>query len=305
MADSISELGLFVEIAAAGSITAAAIKLDSSPPAVSRRLAALEARLGVRLIERSARRFELTEAGGALLERAQRIVAEVEEAEAEVTSHAHKLVGPLRIGAMHRLIRTRLAPEIARFAHLHPQLQIEFRLSERPFDLEEDDLDVLIQIDVPSATNVVARKLTDSRFVLCASPDYVRRRGQPATPDDLSQHDCLCFVRGRHVIDKWSVQENGVSRDVIIDARLASNSGDVLYQWIQGGFGIGMQFLWDVEEELAAGRLVECLAPFTSMPFSLYAVYAYKGYRSPKIDQLLKYMHERFGDEVQVRIGET
>ncbi|NYT68461.1 LysR family transcriptional regulator [Pusillimonas noertemannii] len=296
MADSISELELFIQIAAAGSITMAAIKLDSSPPAVSRRLAAMEARLGVRLIERSARRFELTEAGHALLERAQRIVAEVEEAEAEVASHARKLVGRLSIGAMQRLIRTRLAPEVARFAQLHPQLQVEFRLSERPLDLEEDELDILFQIDVPSAANVVARKLTDSRFVLCASPDYLKRRGQPARPDDLLQHDCLCFVRGRRLMNSWTVSEGGVVRDVTVEARLASNSGDVLHQWIQGGFGIGMQFLWDVEEELAAGRLVECLAPYTSMSFSLYAVYAYKGYRSPKMEQFLKFLDDRFGD---------
>lgn len=293
MADPISEFKLFVEIAAAGSITAAAIRLDSSPPAVSRRLAALEARLGARLIERSARRFELTEAGHALLERAQRILVEVEEAEAEVVSHAHSLIGRLHVGAMQRMVRTRLAPEIARFAQLHPQLQIEFRVSDRPLDLEDDDLDILFQIELPSAANAVARKLTESRLILCASPSYIARRGELDRPDDLLRHDCLCFVRGRHLMNRWSVREGGVARDVVVEPRLVSNNGDVLYQWIQGGCGIGMQFLWDVEEDLAAGRLVECLAPFFDMPFSLYAVYAYKGYRSPKIEQFFKFMDER------------
>lgn len=296
MADSVNELQLFVEIVQAGSLTRAAVSLGSSPPAISRRLAALEARLGVRLIERSARRFELNEAGSAFYERAQGILADLKDAEAEVISHAQNLSGHLRIGTMPRLARTRLAPYIARFAQLYPQLKLEFRTSERPLDLVEDGLDILFQIDVPSAANVVARRLVQSRFVLCASPAYLKRRGKLVTPDDLMRHDCLCFMRGSYLMNRWAVQEEGVVREVTVEPRLVSNSGDVLYQWIQDGFGIGMQFLWDVEEDLAEGRLVECLAPFTDMPFSLYAVYEYKGYRSPKIERFLKFMDDQMKD---------
>lgn len=299
VSDSISELALFVQLVASGSITRAAVDLDSSPPAISRRLAALEARLGVRLIERSARRFELTEAGAALHERALSIVADVEEAEAAVAGHAQNLVGRLRVGAMQRQVRTRLAPDLAYFAQLHPQLQIEFRVSEHPLDLDDDELDILFQIDVPSAANVVARKLTQSRFALCASPEYVARRGLPTRPEELVQHDCLCFVRGRQLINRWSFLEDGAASEITVAPRLTTNSSHVLYQWIHDGYGIGMQFLWDVEADLQAGSLVECLETYAGMPFTLYAIYAYKGYRSPKIERFLKFMDERIATSAQ------
>lgn len=293
MADNINDLDLFVHIVGAGSISKAALALDSSPPAVSRRLAAMEARLGVRLIDRHARRFQLTEAGTVMYERAQRILAEIEDAEAEAASHSQRLTGRLRLGAMLQLGRHRLAPEVARFSQLYPGLRIELVLSDDPLDLAEDELDILFQFDVPQVSDVVARKLNTTRLVMCASPDYLRKRGRPQKPDDLLSHDCLCLTRGRHVLKQWKVQEDSVAKEIQVKPTLVCNSGEALYKWIRDGYGIGLQIEWDVEEDLAAGRLEECLRDFSQWPLSFYAVYAYRGYPSPKVKAFLDYMSER------------
>lgn len=290
MADNINDFHLFSQIVSAGSLTKAAMNLDSSPPAVSRRLAAMEARLGVRLIERNARHFQLTEAGGLLYERAQRILAEIQEAEEEAARHIDHLTGRLRIGAMLQLGRMRLAPDIARFSEMHPDLQIEFVLSDAPMDIVEDDLDILFKIDVQPSSYVVARKMTTSRLVLCATPDYLNRRGRPQKPDDLLEHDCLCLKRGSHVHKRWGVVENGVARDVQVTPRLVCNSGEVLYNWIVGGYGIGQKFQWDIQEDLDSGRLEECLPEFEGEGITLYAVYPYRRYQPPKIGAFLDYI---------------
>lgn len=291
MADNINDLELFVHIVAAGSLSKAALVLDSSPPAVSRRLAAMEARLGVRLIDRHARRFQLTEAGAGMYERAQRILAEIEDAEAEATSHSQQLTGRLRLGAMLQLGRSRLAPEVARFSQQYPGLRIELVLSDDPLDLAEDELDILFQFNVPQTPDIIARKLASTRLVMCAAPEYLRKRGRPQQPDDLLSHDCICLTRGRHVIRQWTVQEDGVSRDIHVKPTLVCNSSEAVYSWIRDGYGIGLQLEWDVEKDLTAGRLEICLPEFRHVSLPLYAVYAYRGgYPSPKTKAFLDYM---------------
>ncbi len=293
MADNINDFRVFVDIVDAGSLSKAAVKLNSSTPALSRRLAALEQRLGVRLIERHARRFQVTEAGTALYQRAQDILTEIDNAEAEVASHGKHLTGRLRIGAMLQLGRHRLAPEVALFARRYPELRVEVTVSDDPMDLMEDELDILFQVEVPDKPDIIARKLTESRLLLCASPEYLDRHGRPQVPDDLLQHHCLCLQRGRRVLNSWRMRENGATREVEVRPRLVCNSGEVLYNWILDGYGIGLQFQWDIEQDLSSQRLEECLPEHSDWPFSLHAIYAYSPYPSPKVKAFLDFMEER------------
>jgi len=294
MADHISDLGLFAQVAAAGSLTRAAHNLNSSPPAVSRRLAAMESRLGVRLIERTARRFRLTEEGGLLLERAQQILAQIEEAETEASSRSGQLKGRLRIGALLQLGRQQIAPLVARFAQQHVQLQVELVLSDATMDLVDDDLDLLLQIDVPDSPNTVARKLAQSRRVFCASPAYLAASGRPRRPDDLLAHDCLCVLRGRRVLKRWKVRDEHGSREIQVMPRLSSSSGEVIHNWVLAGHGIGLKLLWDVADDLAAGRLEECLPDFNDETVDLYAVYAQRRYQPPKIRAFMEILSDYF-----------
>lgn len=297
MADHISDLGLFAQVAAAGSLTRAAHNLNSSPPAVSRRLAAMESRLGVRLIERTARRFRLTEEGGLLLERAQQILAQIEEAETEASSRSGQLKGRLRIGALLQLGRQQIAPLVARFAQQHAQLQLELVLSDATMDLVDDDLDLLLQIDVPAAPNTVARKLVQSRRVFCAAPAYLDASGRPQRPDDLLAHDCLCVVRGRRVLKRWKVRDASGPREIQVMPRLSSSSGEVVHNWVLAGHGIGLKLLWDVADDLAAGRLEECLPDFNDETVDLYAVYAQRRYQPPKIRAFLEMLSDYFAGQ--------
>lgn len=293
MADNVNDLRLFAGIVQAGAVTRAAIMLNSSPPAVSRRLAALEKRLGVRLIERHARRFQLTEAGQAFYVRAQGILADIQDAEAEASSHAQRLKGRLRIGAMFQGGRRSLAPEVARFAMRHPELQVELVISDEPMDVVTNDLDILFQPEQPDQPNVVARQVTEGRLIICAAPDYLKRKGRPMSAADLTHHDCLCLAQGPTIQNHWRVTCDGVELDVEVRPRLVCNSGETLYEWILAGHGIGLQFEWNARKDLEAGRLEECLDSQWLLPW--YAVYPHRGYQPPKIKAFLDYMKERMG----------
>jgi DNA-binding transcriptional LysR family regulator len=274
LADEISDLRLFVRMVAAGSLAETARRLNSSLPAMSRRLAMMEARLGVRLIDRSSRRFSVTEEGGLLYERGISLIKELDEAEAEVSAKVKTPRGHLRVGTLVHIGRRRLAPLVSEFVKLYPEISVELVLSDSRRDVADDELDIGIQLDEPTDGNVVARALLTSRRVACASPDYVARFGLPERPDDLSKHNCILLVRGRRVFDRWLFQEGGRRREIQVSGGLLSNSAEVTYGWTLAGEGIGLKALWDIEDDLRTGRLVEVLAPYACDEIKLYVTYA-------------------------------
>ncbi|EPG2413612.1 LysR family transcriptional regulator [Klebsiella pneumoniae] len=295
MSDAISDLRLLVELVAAGSLTRAAHVLDSSLPAVSRRLAAMEARLGVRLIERHARRFQLTEEGGRLHERALRILAEVEEAEAEASARG-TVRGRLRIGTLHGLGRQHICALVAEFAARHPLLEMELRLSDKP-DLIEDDIDLALQIDPPQSPRLVSRRLMSSRRAIIASPNYLRQAPPLRHPNDLLHHRCICLVRGHRALDRWTFAEDGRLREIQVPHHLLCDSGEITRAWALAGHGVAMKLLWDIDEDLASGRLRECLGDYTHERIKLFAVYPQQRYLPARISAFLAFIDERMGDQ--------
>lgn len=295
MSDAIGDLRLLVELVAAGSLTRAAQVLDSSLPAVSRRLAAMEARLGVRLIERHARRFQLTEEGGRLHERALRILAEVDEAEAEASARG-TVRGRLRVGTLQGLGRQHISALVAEFAARHPQLEVELRLSDKP-DLIEDDIDIALQIDPPQSPRLVSRRLMRSRRAIIASPDYLRHAPPLRQPNDLRQHRCICLVRGHRVLDRWTFVEDGRPREIQVPHHLLCDSGEITRAWALAGHGVALKLLWDIEEDLVAGRLQECLADTVSERIDLFAVYPQQRYLPARLRAFLDFVGERMGGQ--------
>jgi DNA-binding transcriptional LysR family regulator len=275
---------------AAGSLAETARRLNSSLPAMSRRLAMMEARLGVRLIDRSSRRFALTEEGGLLYERGLGLIKELDEAEAEVSAKVKTPRGHLRVGAHLQIGRRRLAPLVGDFVKLYPEISVELVLSDSRLDMIGDELDIGIHLDEPTDGSMIARPLLASRRVVCASPEYIQRFGMPERPDDLSKHNCLCLVRGRHVFNRWLFEEGGRRREVQVSGKLSSNSAEVTHGWTLAGQGIGLKALWDIEDDLSSGRLVELLAPYACDEIKLYLTYATRSHLPLRMRVFIDFM---------------
>ena len=293
MSDQIDDLRLLTVMVAAGSLAGAAKRLRSSAPAMTRRLAAMEQRLGVQLIERSARRFLLTEQGALLHERALKIVRDVDEAEAEASARGNTPGGLLRIGAPMELGRRVIAPLLARFRLQCPDLEVLLVLSDAGLHPVDDELEIVLRNGMPEDPAIVVRKLLTSRRVVCATPSYLAAHGTPRILDDLLQHNCIRLVRGRHVFDQWPFNENGKRRLVSVRGTLASTSGEVLHDWVLASMGIGLKALWDVHDELRSGALVECLPDYWCDEIELYACFASRGHMPRRVRAFTTFLVEQ------------
>ena len=294
MADGIGEMELFRAVVAAGGISAGARALGSSPPAVSRRLAALEARLGVRLAERSARRFRLTDEGALYDEHCRFILAELRDAEAEVSARGATARGLLRVGAPMELGRRRVAPLLAEFAARHPGLEAHLVLSDAGLEVGQDGIDVALRIDRPDDAAVITRRIASGRRVVCGAPSYLAARGVPERPADLARdlarNECLRLARRHRLSDRWRFRGAGGVEEIRVGGHLSSGSGDVLHGWALEGRGLSLEALWDVEGDLASGRLVACLADYWCDGIELFAAFLPGNPVPPRIRLFVDFM---------------
>src|SRR6204780_3612949 len=229
--DKLAAMRVFVKIADAGNLSAAGRQLGQSLTSVSRQLMALEEFLGTTLVERTTRHLSLTEAGLLYYERAKQILEEVAEAERGLTTQMGVASGRLHVSAPSLLGRLRLAPMLPRFLAEQTRVSIDLTLVDRPVHLAEEGIDVALRIGPLEDSGLIVRKLDDIQLVVCAAPDYLRRRGEPATPDDLDEQDCLAFgdVPGAA---EWSFQDGAVRRSQRISTRLCANDLDTLVSGI-------------------------------------------------------------------------
>ncbi len=290
VADEVAEIRLFVEIIKAGNLSAAARVLNSSPAAMSRTLSALESRLGVRLVTRTSRAFNLTEEGSVFYERRQRIVADIEEAEAEASSKTSSVKGKRRIGAPNELGRHLVAPLIAKFVKKCPDAQVHLTLSDSGLDVIDDALDVALRVGLPADSTVIAKKVLSTKRIVCASPAYFERYGIPSHPEDLKRHDCIRLVRGRRVMDSWVFRENGQRFEVTVRGTLTTTSGEVVHDWVRAGAGVAVKATWDLLPELADGTIVQCLESFWCNEIDLFAICANRTHQPPRIRAFLDFI---------------
>jgi DNA-binding transcriptional LysR family regulator len=293
--DPISEFALFRAIVDAGGISAAALTLQSSPAAVSRRLTALETKLGVRLAERSSRRFRLTDEGLLLYDRSRAILEQVRDAEAEVASRGGVAQGLLRVGAPADLGRRHLAPALASFAAQHPGLDAHLILSDAGLENETDGCDVVLRLGLPNDPGMIARKIATTTQVVVAAPAYLTRRGAPRSPDELMNHNCLRLARRHRMIDVWRFRRGEEVIEVQVNGNLSSADGTVLRGWALSGEGISWEALWDVADDLAAGNLVRLLSDYRSADIELYAVFAPGKPVPPRIRLFVDFLVGIFG----------
>jgi DNA-binding transcriptional LysR family regulator len=264
---------VFARIVEGGSLSAGARAVGKSLPAVCRSLAQLEKRLGERLLHRTTRRIALTEAGKEFYERCRRIAAEIEEAEAAVSARKLEPQGVLAVTAPLLFGRMHVAPVVAEYLRRHRKAAVNLLLTDRIVNLVEEGIDAAIRIGELADSSLVARRLGAIPRVVCASPEYLKRNGEPAKPQDLARHDCIRFT-DLSPAREWTFVENGREIRTKIDGRFVTNNGDAAIDAALHGLGFVMVLGYQVEHPLADRRLVRVLADFEPAPAPVHALYS-------------------------------
>ncbi len=271
MLDDITELRTFVRIVGAGSLSAAGREMGLALSVVSKRLAMLERRTDMRLIARSTRHLALTEEGQALYDRAQRILAEVDEAEVALTHGRVEPQGVLRVSAPVALGRAHVSPVCRDLVRAHPKVSVDLTLTDRLVELIDEGMDVVVRIGAPKDSGLVMRKLVDNHRIVVGAPDYLERRGAPMAPAELEDHDCLQY---RGVGTRWRlVDPTGEVAEIRAASRLRSDNGEVAHDWALAGCGLILKSWVDVEPDLRARRLVQVLPEWRSDPAPVCALF--------------------------------
>jgi DNA-binding transcriptional LysR family regulator len=298
-----AELGFLVTLAASGSLTAAARELGVSKAAVSKRLAQIEGRTGVALVNRSTRRMSLTPEGEAVVEGARRILGELEELDQLLVRTRQTPKGLLRVNATLGFGRSHVAPVVSRFVRRYPEVEVQLQLSVNPPPLTEDAFDVCIRFGAPPDARVVARRLAPNRRLLCAAPAYLERHGQPRTPQDLVRHNCIGIRQGDEAYGTWRLATGKGRRlrteTVKTRGKLSTNDGEIAVRWALDGHGILMRAEWDLADHLRSGRLLPVLPQWETPEADIYAVYPQRLHLSTRVRAFVEFIAQSFGDRRQ------
>ena len=299
--DKLKQLETFVSVAARGSLTAAARAESVAPAIIGRRIDALEERLGVKLLVRTTRRITLTHEGSAFLEDCQRLLSDLANAEASVSAGGVKASGHLRITAPAGFGRRHVAPLVPRFRELHPEVTVSLNLSDRVIDLAAEGYDCAVRVgDLPDSSLVSAR-LADNRRLCVAAPSYLKRRGTPKTPAELSRHDCLTLSSDASQTRGWAfaLPGEGGGAPQIQHLRpsgpMDCSDGQVLHEWCLAGHGIAWRSTWEVESELAAGRLVSVLDAYAAPPNGIYALFPQRKHLALRVRLWIDFLKQAYG----------
>lgn len=271
--DLASSLEFFVLLARHRNLSTVARQLDLTPPAATKRLAQLEARLGVRLVNRTTRSISLTPEGETYLHYATRILADVREMEEVVSSSGSVPKGLLRINATLGFGRTAIAPIVSEFALHHPQVEVQLDVTDRPIDLVESGVDLGIRFGALPDQRLVARRVLSNRRFLCAAPRYLARHGTPASLRDLADHQCIIHRQNEDAYGVWRFTRDGRAETVKVHGALSSNDGDIVLNWALDGHGILVRSEWDLAKYLESGRLRVVLPEFILPSADLFVYY--------------------------------
>lgn len=271
--DRFKQIETFVAVASRGSLSAAAQAEGVAAAVIGRRIDALEERLGVKLFVRTTRRITLTFEGTAFIEDCQRILHEFHNAEAAVSLGGIRASGHIRVTAPAGFGRRHVAPLVASFVTLHPEVTLSLDLSDRLVDIVNESIDVAVRIGQLDDSSLVDVRLADNQRVVVASPDYLARRGVPQHPDALQQHDCLTLGSGSSQARGWLFTIDGKPRAVRVTGALECNDGAVLHEWSLQGYGLAWRSMWEVAAEIESGRLVRVLDAFQAPDNAIHALY--------------------------------
>lgn len=293
--DTFKQLEAFVLTAQRGSLSAAATQLGVTPAIVGRRIDALEARLGVKLMQRTTRRLALTFEGDAFLENGQRILDDLANAEASVSLGGVKASGHMKLSAPAGFGRRHVAPAVREFLAAHPDVTVNLDLSDRIVDLVNEGIDCAIRVGDLADSTLVSIKLAENRRAVVASPDYLARHGVPATPADLAGHECLSLgpQRGWAFADP---AEGGRIDTVKVSGSFECNDGAVLRQWALAGMGLSWRSLWEIGDDLRRGRLVTVLDAYAAPPTGIWAVFPQRRHLPLRVRLFIDFLKNTYGN---------
>jgi DNA-binding transcriptional LysR family regulator len=292
--DKLKQLETFVAVATKGSLTAAAHAEGVAPAIIGRRIDALEARLGVKLLLRTTRRISLTDEGSAFLENCQRLLAELQSAEASVSAGGVKASGHLRITAPAGFGRRHVAPLIPGFLDLHPEVTLSLDLTDRLVDLVNEGYDCAVRVGDLADSSLVSLRLADNRRVCVASPGYLQQFGAPATPADLSRHNCLAYSSVGSQPRGWMFQVGREIMHIRVNGRMDCTDGAVLHQWCLEGRGIAWRSYWEVGNSLKEGKLVALLEEYAAPSNGIFAVFTQRKHQPLRLRLWLDYLKLHF-----------
>lgn len=288
------DLQFFYLLAKQGSLAATARELGVTPPAVSKRLSALEARLGIRLVNRTTRSMSLTTEGELYFSHAARILTQIEEVEQLVSSSRATPKGLIRVNASLGFGRRYIGPALAAFFARYPEVEIQLEISDHPLDLATHGFDLGIRFGTLPDAAFHARKIASNRRLLCASPLYLEKHGVPARLTDLQQHNCIFLRQNETPYGVWSFTNGGKTQNIKVRGALGCNDGEVALNWALEGYGILLRAEWDIARYVRSGRLRLVLEDQTPTRADVYAVYPQQLHLSARVRSLIDFLVERF-----------
>lgn len=292
--NTLSDLAFFAALVKTGSLAALARELGLTPPAVTKRLANLEQRLGVRLLNRTTRTMSVTHEGEIYLADGARILADIEALERTIGSSRALPKGLLRVNASFGFGRKHIGPAVSEFSKRFPEVEVQLLLSERPLNLADQAFDIGIRIGELPDARIIARKIAANRRLLCAAPAYLKQHSAPATPRDLQTHACIVLRENEAAYGSWHLSRGKRQETVKVRGALSSNDGETVLAWALAGHGILMRSEWDVAPYLRSGRLRQVLEDWALPPSDIFAVYPERLNLSAKVSAFVDFLAARF-----------
>lgn len=289
-----TDIRFLLTIQDSGSLVAASRKLGLSPSAVTLRLQLLEKKLAMRLVDRTARKLRFTEEGLVLCERGRGLLQQFDTLFEEVQERSSGLVGTLRINAPLGFGRRHVAPAVTAFQHRHPHVAVALTLSDRPMIETVDRFDIVVHIGALQTSNLVGFAIAPNARFVCAAPSFIKRYGNPATPEELAHLPCIVLAENNEDDSLWSFSKGKTRRSIRVPSTLSCNDGDVIRQWACDGRGVILRSEWDVADDLRSGRLVRLLPSWKTPDADVIALTQHRAGLAARTRHFMDFMQSRF-----------
>ncbi|KVT40381.1 LysR family transcriptional regulator [Burkholderia ubonensis] len=297
--DRLGDIRLFVEAAELGSLSAAGRRLNLTPAAASARLAKLEAQVATRLFERSTRQLRLTDEGRLYLNCCRQALQALDDADAMLQAGRNDVGGKVRLSSTSDFGRNQLLDWLDAFTAQHPDVTFSLTAADSSLNLWQDEIDLAIRFAAPPDSALIARRLAANRRVLCASPAFVARHGTPRDPHDLARFPCIVITLASGPLNAWRFTRGGEvqTHTVPLANAFETNDGGLARAWALRGHGIVQKSIWDVADDVRAGRLRVLLPDWRQDDAPLHAIHHSRRYMAPRVRVLLDFLAERFARE--------